>query len=934
MKSTRRVAEGTVDSNANAPGVVTAPVGWGAYRLDIVSADGSLAPVSTTFNVGWSGDATADTPDLLEVTLDKKGYDANEALKLRVVSRFAGKATIAIVGDQLRELVSADLKTGDNDISIPVKPEWGASAYAVVLAHRPLDQQARRMPGRALGLAWFSVEAAQRKLEVSMPVPEKVEPRKPFAVPVEIKGLQAGEEAYITLAAVDVGILNLTRYKTPDPTTHFFGQRQLGAEIRDLYGLLIDGMQGTRGAIRSGGDASGPGIEGNRPTQEPMARYSGVVKVGDDGKAQVTFELPAFNGTVRLMAVAWSKSRVGSAEKDVFVRDPVVVQATLPRFLNYGDRSQFHLQIDNVDGQAGNYVVDLDVRGPVTIAAEALRREVTLAAKARTDVIIPVTAAGIGRADLTLRITGPNLDATQTFALNVQSGTSEIYRRSVRDLPPGQSVTISNDLIAEFLPGTGSISVAASPLGGIDVPALLQALDRYPYGCSEQTVSRAMPLLYVNQLATFNLLAMDGDLRLRVQGAIDKVLSRQDASGSFGLWSAESSNDLWLDAFIVDFLTRAREQRYEIPQRSFDQALDRLRNQVVNANEVQAGNSGPIAYAIYVLARNGRPVMGDLRYLADTKMDAFTNPLSRAQIAAALALLGDRGRSTAAFDAAAQLLVPSQRTRFSRSDYGSYLRDSAGVLALAAETNAGEALLIRAANSVQGERTATRFTSTQENTWMVLAATAVAKQAQNMSLTVNGEAQKGAYFRTWKGFALDGREVRIGNEGQSLAQVVITVAGQPSVKEPAESQGYQIERQFFSLDGKPADLNNVKQNDRIVVTLKVTELEAAYARLLLVDMLPAGLEIDNPRLVDSGSIESLPWLKSDVTADHSEYKDDRFVAAFSREGRQKAVFYAAYIVRAVSPGKYVLPPASVEDMYRPERFGRTAYGEVTVTSNK
>ncbi len=934
VKSARRIADGVIDVTTDAVATVSAPVSWGAYRIDVISTDGSLAPVSSTFNVGWSGDASADTPDLLEVNIDKKNYNSGEAMKLRIVSRFNGKATIAIIGDQLRELVLTELKTGDNDITIPVKPEWGASAYAVVLAHRPLDQQARRMPGRALGLAWFSVETDQRRLEISMPVPEKVEPRKPFVIPLEISGLTPGEDAYVTLAVVDVGILNLTRYKTPDPLTHFFGQRQLGSEIRDLYGLLIDGMQGTRGAIRSGGDAAGGGLEGNRPTQEPMSRYSGVVKIGADGKAQVTFELPAFNGSVKLMAVAWSKSRAGSLEKDVFVRNPVVVQATLPRFLNYGDRSQFHLQIDNVDGAAGDYIVDLDLRGPVTAAADSLRRTIRLAAKARTEMTIPVTAAGIGRAELALRLTGPGVDTTQNFALNVQSGASEIYRRTVRDLPAGQSITISNDLTAEFLPGTGSISVAASPMGAIDVPALLQALDRYPYGCSEQTVSRAMPLLYVNQLATSSLLALDGNIRERVQAAIDKVLSRQDGSGSFGLWSSESSNDLWLDAFITDFLTRARESKYDIPQRGFDQALERLRNQVVNAGDISAGNSGPVAYALYVLARNGRPVMGDLRYLADTKMDAFTNPLSRAQIAASLALFGDRGRSAAAFQSSAQLLTNAQRSRFSRADYGSLLRDSAGVLALAAETNAGDALLTRAAMTVQQERGVTRFTSTQENTWMVMAATAMARQTQNMALSIDNQPHKGAYFRNWRGFALDGREVKIGNEGQAAAQVVITVSGQPSVREPAESQGYQVERNYFRLDGKPADLANVKQNDRLVVTLKVTELEAAYARLLLVDQLPAGLEIDNPQLVDSGSIDSLPWLKSDISADHAEYKDDRFIAAFEREGRQKAVFYAAYIVRAVSPGKYVLPPASIEDMYRPERFGRTAFGEVTVTSGK
>ncbi len=118
------------------------------------------------------------------------------------------------------------------------------------------------------------------------------------------------------------------------------------------------------------------------------------------------------------------------------------------------------------------------------------------------------------------------------------------------------------------------------------------------------------------------------------------------------------------------------------------------------------------------------------------------------------------------------------------------------------------------------------------------------------------------------------------------------------------------------------------------MTLKVTEMEAAYARLLLVDPLPAGLEIDNPDLFEGGSIEALSWLKKDVEPVHTEYRDDRFVAAFQRNGADKATFSIAYIVRAVTPGHYVLPPATIEDMYRPQRFGRTAFGSVDITETK
>ena len=243
---------------------------------------------------------------------------------------------------------------------------------------------------------------------------------------------------------------------------------------------------------------------------------------------------------------------------------------------------------------------------------------------------MPITAAGVGAAELDLRLTGPKTDLTQHFRLGIASGAPDFYRRTVTPLPAGASQTISGDLLADFIPGTGSIAISASPFGALDAPALLAALQRYPYGCSEQTVSIAMPLLYVNRLASIEHLGVDPDIDGRINQAIERELSRQSASGAFGMWSADSNDDdLWLDAFVTDFLTRARERNFAVPSQAFDQALDRLRNEVVNAPEPNKDNAAAIAYALYVLARNGRPVIGDLRYLTDAKLDAFTTPLAQ-----------------------------------------------------------------------------------------------------------------------------------------------------------------------------------------------------------------------------------------------------------------------------------------------------------------
>ncbi len=930
VKSSSRVADGTVDLVPDAPAKIAAIVGLGQYRLDLRDNVAGDAQTSVTFDVGWSGEARQQTPDLLDVTLDKKAYASGDTMKLKIFARSDEKATLAIVGDGVKKTLLADLKQGDNEIAVPVDAAWGGGAYALVLAHRPLDKAANRMPGRALGIAWFAVDPALHKLDVKLDAPPKTRPREKMTLPIEVAGLQAGEEAYVTVAAVDVGILNLTRYQTPDPRAYFYGQRALSTEIRDIYGLLIDGLQGARGRIRSGGDAGGPETSVEKPNQEPLALYSGIVRLGPDGKAQVSFDLPAFNGAVRLTAVAWSQNRAGSASTDIIVRDPVVAQASLPRFMALGDQSRLNLRLDNVEGAGGDYKVALDLHGPIASDAAALDQTIKLAAGASAVVNIPLRATGVGAASVDISLTGPKFASTQTLALSVEAGTSPLVRRDLHELQPGESLTLSSDLLAEFIPGTGAVSATVAPLGGVDVASLLAALDAYPFSCSEQTVSRALPLLYLSRLGASNHLALEGDVDTRVNVAIARLLSRQDSTGAFGLWSTDGADDIWLDAFVTDFLTRARENKYAVPQRAMDQALDRLRNYVVNTSDIDASNNAGLAYAAYVLARNGRPVIGDLRYLADARIDAFDTAFSRGQLAAALSLLGDRARADKTFTAAAQMLHKPKDPGFSRADYGSLLRDGAGLLTLASESNADPSIIVKAEQVVDSESAATPRESTQEEGWMALAAQAMAGQGETQALAIDGAPHQGVYSARFDTAALASKPVTVVNRGQAPVRVALTVSGRPSLPEPAEEHGYRIERSFFRLDGTPVDPGAIRQNERLVVALKVTELKAAYARLILVDRLPAGLEIDNPDLFDGGGVDSLGWVKASVAPSHTESKDDQFVAAFDRSGSDKAEFAVAYVVRAVSPGKYVLPPATIEDMYRPERFGRTGFGAVEI----
>src|ERR1700677_592231 len=258
---------------------------------------------------------------MLQVALDKPEYHPGDTMTVAVTARSAGRVTLNVIGDKLLASQTADVKEGVAQLKLPVGADWGSGAYLVATLRRPLDAPAQRMPGRAIGVQWFSIDRAAKTLTVDLNVPSLLRPNSSLHVPIKVEGLAAGEEARIVVAAVDVGILNLTNYKPPSPEDYYLGQRALSADIRDLYGDLIDGMQGARGQIRSGGD-EGAQLQGSPPTGPPVALYSGLVTVGADGNAEVVFDIPDFEGTVRVMAVAWSKDKVGHATADVAVRDP------------------------------------------------------------------------------------------------------------------------------------------------------------------------------------------------------------------------------------------------------------------------------------------------------------------------------------------------------------------------------------------------------------------------------------------------------------------------------------------------------------------------------------------------------------------------------------------------------------------------------------
>jgi alpha-2-macroglobulin len=936
------VETGGLDIEAGKSATLSRTLPAGRYRWEIRDP-ATGAQSSLRFHVGWYVEgALPDVPDKLEAVLDKTGYRPGETARLFVKAPFAGEAELVIASDRVLALRSVNLPAEGRTIEIPVEAGWGSGVYALVSAYRPLPgtsaapapRQAAppRGPGRAVGVAWLGVDPSPRQLSVALAAPDVARPRGPIEIGVTVGGLAANEEAYVTLAAVDEAVLKLTEFASPAPEKYYFGKRQLGVELRDLYGRLIDPRANAVGVLRSGGDQFQRRSVAGLPdkSNRVVALFSGIVRLDANGAAKIRLDVPDFQGQLRLMAVAFSAHKVGSGAGAVTVRDPVVTLVSLPRFLAPGDSGQIGVVVNNVDGPAGDYRLKLQASGAGAFAAPA-ERSLTLAAGGGFTGAFPLSATTIGNVALRLELEGPgNLRIARDFTIGVRPTQAYQLRRFVGRLEPGQSVTLDDSAADEFLPGTAEALLTVSPRPDWDVPGLLRALDRYAYGCLEQTTSRALPLLYVEAVAGLWHTDAGFTPAETLDQAIAHVLELQRSDGSFGVWNDSGDTVPWLDAYATDFLIRAKEHGKTVPDYAIKAALNWLHDYVRQEHN-DAKDFPALAYAHYVLARAKADDLPALRYFYDTRMGQLPSQLAKAQLAAALAQYGDTGRAAAAYAAAFEP-PPKRAVGLRYIDYGSDLRDSAAVLAFAAGDPTVRPRLTAVMDRIAEMFAHSGRTSTQEQAWLLMAAEAAVRvTGGTMTIAEGGGAvqtrSEPLYLRRPLGSAA--APVTVANRGTGPAWRTVSITGVPRAELPPESKGYTITRTIFKPDGTPADPKKVRQTDLFVVVIKGKRSDPSRAsRTLVVDLLPAGFEIENAA-VGGESAGKYAWLKNLTDTVYTEQRDDRFIAALDfSEGTGE--FTLAYVVRAVTPGEFVYPALVIEDMYEPETTGRTAIGRLTV----
>ena len=951
--------EQTLDLKADETGKVTFPVEWGAYRLEVKAPNDAVSSVRFWAGYSWqdnSDGSGAARPDRVTLKLDKPTYRPGETMKLHIAAPAAGKGYAMVESSEgplwWQEI---DVPAQGLDLSIPVDKSWNRhDLYLSTLVVRPGDKSRSATPKRAVGLLHLPLGDENRRLDLALESPAKMRPNQPLTVKIKAssKNGETPKQVNVLVSAVDSGVLNITDYVTPDPWQAFFGQKRYGADIYDIYGQVIEG-QGRLAALRFGGDGDELKRGGKPPVNHVniVAQQAQPVTLNEQGEGSVTLPIGDFNGELRVMAQAWTADDFGSNESKTIVAAPVIAELNMPRFMAGGDTSRLVLDVTNLTDRPQPLNITLTASGLIELVSDQ-PAQVNLAPGVRTTLFVPVRAKeGFGDGELQATLSGLNVPGEsigpqqKQWKIGVRPAFPAQTVNNGVMLQPGESWTPPAEGGANFSPVTVQGQLLFSGKPPLNLARYIRELKAYPYGCLEQTTSGLFPSLYTNA-AQLKALGITGDTdekrRAAIETGISRLLQMQRDNGGFALWDKNGPEEYWLTTYAMDFLVRAGEQGYSVPADGINQGNARLLRYLQDpgmmsiryTSDTQASKFAVQAYAALVLARQQKAPLGALRELWERRSQAASG-LPLLQLGMALKTMGDAKRSDDAVTLA--LSTPRRDERQWLADYGSPLRDNALMLALLEENNLKPDVQNTLLNTLSEQAFGQRWLSTQENNALFLAARSLQDlpgtwQAQT-SLAEQPLTGDKAQTRNLDADQLAALQVT--NNGAQPMWLRLDVSGYPQTAPAPASNVLQIERHILGSDGQSKSLDSLRSGELVLVWLEV-KASQDVPDALVVDLLPAGLELENQNLAngsaslqDSGSeVQNLLNQMQQVDIQHVEFRDDRFVAAVAVNRGQPVTL--VYLARAVTPGTYQVPMPMVESMYVPQWRATGAAEEILI----
>ncbi|UOQ97219.1 MG2 domain-containing protein [Hymenobacter sp. 5317J-9] len=946
------------------------PIYSGEYEVR-VSRPGATSYVTQPFYAYGYGDTQANSFEVnnegaVTIEADKPKYEPGETARLLLKAPFAGRILVTVERANVLDhfYVSTDGKAAE--VKVPIKGEHVPNVYITATAVRALDGHDRLPLTVARGFLPLTVEKADSRLALALAAPAAS--RSQTWQTVEVT---TAPRAQVTLAVVDEGILQLKNYQTPDPHAYFYQKRALEVSAFDVYPFILPEL----GTSSSGGDAADMRRRTNPVPNRRVklvAKWSGVLTADADGKVLYRVRVPQFSGALRIMAVAYKDDAFNSREFTMKVADPVVISTALPRFMSPGDTIDVPVTFTNttargITGFAGIILNTHDPK-PSRIATQGALVAIPSAEDLQeAETAIPgdrtgrrITLGPNSEKRIVYRVRANQLSGNGIVNTVFQSSTEKFREEIELPVRPAASLekrtgsgviaggaTLPLNLKTDFLPAslTSRLVVSRSPL--TEFSKDLRYLLQYPYGCLEQTVSAAFPQLYYADLAaTLQQKTGAGPKAQRynpnyhVQEAIRKIEAMQLYNGSLSYWPGGDYDNWWATAYAAHFLQEAQQAGFAVNKSVLDKVLKylafRLKKretepyQYFDVNNIARERtiaSREITYSLYVLALAGRQDPVALSYYRANR--PLLTEDAKFLLACTQSLLGNQR----AFRELLPAKFGSERAAKRALDGSFYspIRDLGLMLNALVSTDPNNPQIPGMARQLSRRMKAAGWLNTQESAFALLALGKVARQNTRSTATaalfIDG---KPAGNFTGKDLAVRNvanRNVSIRSAGRGSLYYFWETEGISASGQVHEEDSYlKVRRQFLTRDGAPLGTPTFRQNDLVVVklTLEAGDAAGVIKNVAITDLLPAGLEIENPRI---GALRELDWAKDASTPDYLDVRDDR-INMFATATSTPQHFY--YLCRAVSKGTFKLGPVNADAMYNAEYHSYNGAGVVRV----
>jgi alpha-2-macroglobulin len=920
----------------------------GEYEVRVMKP-GSRAYVSIelyAYGYGYTENSSFEVDKEGQITLepDKPAYQVGDKAQILLKTPFAGKILVSVERNKVFEYMYVNTDKKSASVTIPVKEEYLPNVYITATLIKPLDDGAIPLTV-AHGFVPLTVEAPDKKLPVEIVAAAQSGSKTRQTITVKTK---PGTE--VTLAIVDEGILQLKNYSSPNPYDYFFQKRALEVNAYDLYPRLFPELSGKSSV---GGDGYDLARRVNPLTNKRVklvAFWSGTLTANGNGEAQYTVDIPQFSGDLRIMAIAYKDDAFGAASRNMKVADPVVISTAMPRFLSPGDKLLVPVTLTNTTASATQARVKLKVSGGLAIA-DGSEQTLQLPANSEAQVQFAVNAApAIGAGEVTVEVHALSKTYTDNTDITIRPITSLLKTSGSGVAAAGTSTNVK--IAADFIPATtqAKLVVSNSPLAPFT--GHLEYLLVYPYGCVEQTTSGAFPQLYAADLssalhknraaAAFTAKNTRSIAHENVQAAISRLQSMQMYNGALSYWPEGGYESWWGTTYAAHFLLEAKKAGFQVSDAVLDRIMAYLQQQVKRKkleeyfyyNEQGTRLSKKItpkevAYTLYVLALAGEADVASMNYYKSNKEALAID--SRYLLAGTYLLLGDHAGHKALLPGS---FTGERSVNALGGSFYSYIRDEAIALNVLLETDPKNNQIPMMAKHLSEQLKTQKYLNTQERAFSLLALGKLAKK--------NNEADVKADIKTGNTTlaSFNGEDVVL---TKNLANKTISIQpggngslyyfwqaeGLSETGEVAEADSYlRVRKTFFDRFGKPLTGTSFRQNDLVVVKITLASTDGSSVQnVVITDMLPAGFEIENPRIAD---LPEMNWASNAAAADHFDVRDDR-IHFFTTATAQTQTFY--YVVRAVSKGSFKMGPVSADAMYNGEYHSLSGAGEIQVNSN-